>query len=143
VTDFWILSAVNGWLKQNGAKGTLPADLALTPVGGAGKGSSASVTKKIDFWFRSFPRTSSCCASRPAYRRPAGGARTAGPEADIEDLLDPKVYEDLARRAYAKELANVTLKLNDKVPRIVRRFELAFDWSPRRPVRPAARPSPS
>jgi hypothetical protein len=37
VTDFWILSAVNGWLKQNGAKGTLPADLALTPVGGAGK----------------------------------------------------------------------------------------------------------
>lgn len=48
-------------------------------------------------------------------------------EADIEDLIDPAVYEDLVRRSYAKELAKVTLKLNDKVPRIVKRFELAFD----------------
>lgn len=36
------------------------------------------------------------------------------------------MYEELARRAYARELARVTLKLNDRVPSIVKRFEMAF-----------------
>ncbi|SOR30605.1 conserved protein of unknown function [Methylorubrum extorquens] len=140
VTDFWILSAVNGWLKQNGAKGTLPADLALTPVGGAGKmtymaalltgqrlnvfalldGDKAGHDAQQELVRGKLLNQKSIFFVTEAFDPPAK-------EADIEDLLDPKVYEDLARRAYAKELAKVTLKLNDKVPRIVKRFELAFE----------------
>ena len=48
-------------------------------------------------------------------------------EADIEDILDPAVYEALVREAYAKELKGKTLELNTHIPRIARRFEAAFD----------------
>jgi hypothetical protein len=48
------------------------------------------------------------------------------PEADIEDLIDPAIYEGLVRDAYAKELKGTTLNLNASIPRIVKRFEAAF-----------------
>jgi hypothetical protein len=51
---------------------------------------------------------------------------TKPPEADIEDLLDPTIFEDLARDAYSKELQGKTLDLNSNIPRIVKRFEDAF-----------------
>ncbi|CAO4170357.1 ATPase AAA-type core domain-containing protein [Methylorubrum aminovorans] len=140
VTDFWILSAVNQWMKQNGAKGVLPVDLALTPVGGAGKMAymAALLTGQR---LNVFALLDGDKAGRDAQQELVRGkllnqksiffvteAFDPPPsEADIEDLLDPTVYEDLARRAYAKELAKVTLKLNDKIPRIVKRFELAFE----------------
>jgi hypothetical protein len=47
-------------------------------------------------------------------------------EADIEDLLDEAVYNDLVRESYAEELAGKALSLNPKVPRIVKRYEEAF-----------------
>ena len=47
-------------------------------------------------------------------------------EADIEDLLDPAVYESLVRESYSKELAGKTLSLNPAIPRIAKRFEAAF-----------------
>ncbi|WP_096703907.1 hypothetical protein [Magnetospirillum sp. 15-1] len=47
-------------------------------------------------------------------------------EADIEDLIDPAVYEALVLEAYAKDLKGKTLKLNDKFPRRVQRYEKAF-----------------
>jgi len=47
-------------------------------------------------------------------------------EADIEDLLDPSVFEDLVRDSYSKELQGKTLTLNSNIPRIVKRFEEAF-----------------
>lgn len=48
-------------------------------------------------------------------------------EADIEDILDPVVYEALVREAYARELKDKKLELNAQIPRIARRFEAAFD----------------
>jgi hypothetical protein len=48
-------------------------------------------------------------------------------EADIEDLIDAAVYESLVRESYARELKGKTLKLNSKIPRIVKRFEAGFD----------------
>ena len=48
-------------------------------------------------------------------------------EADIEDLLDPAIYENLVREAYAKELKGRKLELNARIPRIARRFEAIFD----------------
>ena len=48
-------------------------------------------------------------------------------EADIEDLLDPDVYRQLVQESYARELKGKKLAPNAHVPRIVKRYELAFD----------------
>jgi hypothetical protein len=47
-------------------------------------------------------------------------------EADIEDLLDPLVYEALVRESYVVELKGQKLLLNVKIPRIAKRVEAAF-----------------
>ncbi|MDO3617382.1 hypothetical protein Q3O97_16150 [Ralstonia pseudosolanacearum] len=44
-------------------------------------------------------------------------------EADIEDLLDPAVYEALVRESYAAELKGKTLALNANIPRVAKRIE--------------------
>lgn len=46
-------------------------------------------------------------------------------ECDIEDLLDPAMYEALVPESYAKELKGRTLALNPKIPRVAKRFESA------------------
>jgi hypothetical protein len=51
---------------------------------------------------------------------------SAPAEADIEDLLDPGVFDDLVRASYSKELQGKTLTLNANIPRIVKRYEEAF-----------------
>jgi len=47
-------------------------------------------------------------------------------EADIEDLLDSVVYENLVRESYATELKDKTLVLNPNIPRIAKRVEAGF-----------------
>jgi hypothetical protein len=47
-------------------------------------------------------------------------------EADIENLLDPDIFDQLVKEKYAKELEGKTLVLNPKIPRIVKRYEDAF-----------------
>lgn len=61
-------------------------------------------------------------------------------EADVEDLLDPDVYEALVRESYNAELKGKTLALNSQIPRIAKRFEDAFkdlgiDFHKTRPAR--------
>ena len=51
----------------------------------------------------------------------------ASKEVDIEDLLNPAVYEALVCESYAKELKGKKLVLNDQLPRIARRVEAAFE----------------
>jgi hypothetical protein len=51
---------------------------------------------------------------------------SAPSEADIEDLLGPSVYEALVQECYTDELKGKTLTLNPNIPRIVKRFEAAF-----------------
>jgi hypothetical protein len=48
-------------------------------------------------------------------------------EADIEDIIEPKVYDELVREAYEKELRGKNISLNPQTPRIVKRYEDAFD----------------
>lgn len=139
ITDFWILSSVSGWMKQNGGKG-LPTNLAMTPVGGAGKmtymaalltGQHLNVFALLDGDKAGKDAGQELVRTKLLKEKSvffiSEAFEPVAAEADVEDLLDPGVFEDLARRAYAKELAKVTLKLNDKVPRIVKRFELAFE----------------
>ena len=53
-------------------------------------------------------------------------AVTKPAEADIEDLFEPAVYDALVAESYSKELMGKTLTLNAQIPRIVKRYEHAF-----------------
>lgn len=59
---------------------------------------------------------------------PVAFAASEEPEkADIEDLLDAEVFDALVRESYADELEGKDLELNEQVPRIVKRYDLAFE----------------
>ena len=47
-------------------------------------------------------------------------------QADIEDLLDPAVFDALVAELYKTELQGKSLSLNANIPRIVKRYEDAF-----------------
>lgn len=47
-------------------------------------------------------------------------------EADIEDLLEPLIYEALVKESYSAELKGKTLKLNANIPRIAKRIDLGL-----------------
>lgn len=139
VTDFWMLSAVSTRLSEQGKVG-LDERLTVTPAGGAQKvhymvalltseqlkvlvlfddEKDAKATRD-DLVKGKLIRSDSVVFVSEAFE-------TAPAEADIEDLLDPAVYENLVREAYTKELKGKTLELNAHIPRIARRFEAAFD----------------
>lgn len=139
VTDFWILSAVSAYLNEQGKVG-LDARLTVTPAGGAQKvhymvALLTSEQLKVLVLFddeKDAKATRDDLVKGKLIRSDnvifvSEAFATAPAEADIEDILDPKVYESLVREAYAKELKGKKLELNDHVPRIARRFEAAFD----------------
>ncbi len=139
VTDFWILSAVSAHLNDKNQVG-LDKRLTVTPAGGAQKvhymvalltseqlnvlvllddEKDAKATRD-DLVKGKLIRSDNVVFASEAFETPPA-------EADIEDILDPAVYEALVREAYAKELKGKKLELNAHIPRIARRFEAAFD----------------
>ena len=139
VTDYWILSSISDYLRSNGKTG-LPATLTLTPAGGAQKitymvalltsqrlnvmvmlddESKAKLTKD-DLVREKLIREDNVIFVTDAF-----GAPTPS-EADIEDMLDPAVYENLVNESYDRELVGKGLSLNANVPRVVKRYEQAF-----------------
>lgn len=139
VTDFWMLSAVSTRLSEQGKVG-LDERLTVTPAGGAQKvhymvALLTSEQLKVLVLFddeKDAKATRDDLVKGKLIRSDSvvfvsEGFETAPTEADIEDLLDPAVYEKLVREAYAKELKGKTLELNSRIPRIARRFEAAFD----------------
>jgi hypothetical protein len=141
VTDFWMLSSASSYLESLGKMG-LPEDMTLTPAGGAQKvpymvslltserlqvlvlfdeEKQSRVTRdelvkaklikddNIVFVTESFDP-----AAKPA-------------EADIEDIFEPAVYDALVSESYKKELKGKKLGLNAQIPRIVKRYEKAFE----------------
>lgn len=139
VTDFWILSAVSAYLNDQGKVG-LDERLTVTPAGGAQKvhymvalltseqlkvlvlfdeEKDAKATRD-DLVKGKLIRSDNVVFASEAFEAPPA-------EADIEDILDPAVYEALVREAYAKELKGKKLELNAHIPRIARRIEAAFD----------------
>lgn len=138
VTDFWFLSAVSVYLSEGG-KTALSPDLTLTPAGGAQKISymvalltseslnvlvlfdtekDSEATKK-DLLKAKLIAEQNVVFVSEAFSPPPG-------EADIEDMLDPVVYESLVKEAYKAELKGKTLSLNANIPRIAKRMEKAF-----------------
>ncbi len=138
VTDFWILSAVNAHFLGNGTPG-LPDELTITPAGGAGKVSYMAAllaSEELNVLVlldddRAGRDTQKELVTNKLLRDTAVlfVTETMDPkptEADIEDLLDPAVYEQLVADTYKTELKGKKLNLNTKIPRIVKRYEEAF-----------------
>lgn len=139
VTDYWILSSLSENLRSEGGKG-LPTDLTLTPAGGAQKVTYmvallTSERLKVMVLFdeenkarhakdelvkQKLIREENVIFVSDAF----GSAKPT--EADIEDVLEPDLYSKLVSESYEAELKGKTLKMNPKIPRIVRRYEDAF-----------------
>ncbi|WFU40131.1 AAA family ATPase [Bradyrhizobium sp. CB82] len=139
VTDFWLLSTISAYLADAGKK-ALRSDLAITPAGGAQKISymvalltseqlnvlallddeKAARTTKDDL-----VRARLIKEQNVVFVSESIGAGAAT-DCDIEDLLDPAMYEALVRESYAKELKGKILILNPKIPRVAKRLESAL-----------------
>ena len=140
VTDYWILASASEYLHSVGKKG-LPPELTITPAGGAPKISymvalltserlrvlvllddeKQARSTKEQLLKAKLVRDENIMFVTEAY-----AASAKPPEADIEDLLDPNVFDALVRESYQTELSGKTLVLNDMIPRIVKRYEAAF-----------------
>lgn len=139
VTDFWILSSVSAYLAEKG-RTALSADLTLTPAGGAQKVSymvALLTSEALNVLVLLDSEKDSKATKEELLRAKlirdknvvfvAEAVAPSPNEADIEDLLDPAVYEDLVRESYKSELQNKVLKLNNHIPRIARRVEQALE----------------
>ncbi|WP_412769955.1 AAA family ATPase [Ralstonia pseudosolanacearum] len=135
VTDFWIMSAVSAYASEKGKTSLSPA-LTMTPAGGAQKVSYMialltseslnvlvlldterdSKATKDELLKAKLIREQNVVFVSEAFASPPN-------EADIEDLLDPAVYEALVRESYAAELKGKTLALNANIPRVAKRIE--------------------
>lgn len=153
VTDFWILSSIAEYLKDAG-RTTLNQDLTITPAGGAQKVSymvalltseqlnvlvlldaeNAAKSTKNDLVKTKLIREENVVSAVEAF------SENPPNEADIEDLLDPAVYEALVRESYVNELKGKIFSLDSKIPRIAKRIEATFksfgmDFHKTRPAR--------
>ncbi len=139
VSDYWYLSSMSDYLQEQGKTG-LPTDLVVTPAGGAPKVSymvTLLSSQKLNVLvlldadqqgFRAGENIIKAKLIRDQNVVFVNEALEAGAtqEADIEDLLDADKYDQLVLRAYASELKDKTLRLNADIPRIVKRYEQAF-----------------
>lgn len=139
VTDFWVLESVSSYLKDQDKK-ALDSRLTITPAGGAPKvhymvalltseqlnvmvlfdDEKDAKARRDELVKGKLLRSDNVIFTSEAFSSPPA-------ESDIEDLLDPQVYEALVRECYSKELKGKKLDLNEKIPRIARRVESAFD----------------
>ena len=142
VTDFWILSSVSSHFGATG-RSALDDSLTITPAGGAQKVNYmvALLTaeeqkvlvllddeKEARATGAELIKNKLIAEQNVLFVTEAFDGGGAGPrEGDVEDLLDPGVYEALVREAYATELSGKTLSLNPNIPRIVKRMESAFE----------------
>lgn len=139
VTDYWVLSSISDYLHDKG-KTALRSDITITPAGTAQKIpymvsllSSEKLNVLVLFDCEknammtrdNLVKTKLIQDKNVIFVSEAFGD-SAPKEADIEDLLDSKVYEKLVRESYAHELEGVDLSINKKIPRIAKRFEEAF-----------------
>ena len=153
VTDFWIMSAISDYLHGIGRKG-LPKELTLTPAGGAQKvpymvalltSERLNVLVLLDDEKQARGTREELVKSKLIRDEHVvfvtRGFAAGGPsEADIEDLLEPAVYEALVLESYRDLLAGKNSALNANIPRIAKRCEdacaaLGIQFHKTRPAR--------
>jgi len=140
VTDYWMLSSASSYLESLGKTG-LPEGMTLTPAGGAQKipymvslltserlqvlvlfdEEKQSRATRDDLVKAKLIRDDNIVFVTDGFDAPAKPS-----EADIEDMFEPAVYDALVSESYSKELTGKTLTLNPQIPRIVKRYEQAF-----------------
>jgi AAA ATPase domain len=140
VTDYWILSSISEHLRNSG-ESALPEKLTLTPAGGAQKvtymvalltSEKLNVLVLLDDEGRARQAKDELIKQKlirddnVLFVTDAFSAAKPS-EADVEDLLDTAVYDALVAESYASELKARTLSLNRHIPRIVKRYEDAFE----------------
>ena len=140
VTDFWILSSISEHLNSANKSG-LNGDLTITPAGGAQKihYMVALLTSERLNVIVLFDDEKEAKSTRDdlvkgklirdeniVFTSSAFDVASMLKESDIEDVLDPAVYETLVRESYSKEIKGKKLVLNSNIPRIAKRFEAAF-----------------
>lgn len=139
VTDYWYLSSISNLLNATDASGIAP-DVVLTPAHGADKTPSfASLLRSqniavillLDSSAKMRTMAKDEIVSRKILRDDAilfvgdfHGDR-AELDSDMEDLLDPELFDALVAETYGAEIMQ-RLELNANIPRIVSRFEHAF-----------------
>lgn len=139
ITDYWMLSSISEYLTDQGKTGLSP-EVTMTPAGGAQKISymvallsseELNVVVLLDEEKDSKKTRDDLIKSKLINEQnivfvTEAFNDNADREADIEDLLDPKSYQALVLDSYAKELKDKALVLNENIPRIAKRFELAL-----------------
>lgn len=153
VTDYWIISSISDYLGDTG-RTSLSKELTLTPAGGAQKVSymvALLTSEQLNVLVlldeeKDAKNTKDDLVKTKLIREQnvvfVSEAFDINPpnEADIEDLLDPAIFESLVKESYAKELKGKTLTLNAKIPRIAKRVEaglkdLGIEFHKTRPSR--------
>ncbi|MRU17075.1 hypothetical protein FDP25_16665 [Roseovarius sp. A21] len=154
VTDFWILSAVSEYLASQGRQ-SLNEALTITPAGGAQKipymaallasenlnvlvlldHEKDALSTREDLLKTKVLRENNILSIGDAFETDARPK-----DADIEDLLDADVYENLVRDSHASEIGKKKLTVNDRIPRLAKRMEQALkeadlEFSKTRPAR--------
>jgi hypothetical protein len=140
VTDYWMLSSVSEYLHGMGKPG-LPKTLTITPAGGAQKVgymvallASERLRVLVLLDEEKQARATRDELVKTKLIRDDGVLFVSSgfppdakpPEADIEDLIEPAVFDGLVRESYKAELRGKKLTLNESIPRIVKRYEAAF-----------------
>lgn len=140
VADYWYLNSVSDYVKEQSGT-ALQKDIVLTPAGGAQKipymvALLTAQNLRIVVLFDHEPEatatikdleTNKLIRSEAILKVSDAFSPTPPKEADIEDLIDPAVFAALVNESYAKELKGKTLPLNANIPRIVIRYEKAFE----------------
>jgi hypothetical protein len=140
VTDYWMLSSISEYLIGIGKTG-LDKALTVTPVGGAQKvgymvalltSERLRVLVLLDDE-KQARNTRDDLVKAKLIRDEGVLFASAGflnadrpSEVDMEDLLEPGIFDVLVRESYKAELEGKTLSLNSSIPRIVKRYEDAF-----------------
>jgi predicted ATPase len=138
VTDYWYLSSVSSHFADS-AFPTLNPELTMTPAGGAQKVSymvALLTSEELNVLVLLDSEKDAKTTKEELVKNKLIGEQnvlfvgesfpTLPVEADIEDMLDPAVFEQLVKESYAAELKGKKLVLNASIPRIVKRFEAAF-----------------
>lgn len=139
VTDYWILSSISSYLAEAGNT-KLDPELTITPGGGAQRipymvalltSEQLTVLVLLDHEKQSSDTKGELVRAKLIREENVVFVTEAFEndvvqEADLEDLLDPAVYEALVRESYSGELKGKKLVLNPKIPRITKRFEAAL-----------------
>lgn len=136
VTDFWYLSTISDVLTSAGRKG-LNSKITITPAGGAQRVSymvsllssqNLNVVVLLDDEKQSRETSVELQQQGMLNRKNvvfvSDGLDSKRDECDIEDLFSRETFLQLVDESY--DLKRGTLKLNEKIPRIVKQIENAF-----------------